>query len=295
MTPIVHTALHDATDNAWATRSAGPRPVHMSVGQARARAGLTLVELVVTMAVTVALLALAVPGLAAMRAASRGAECSSNLRQMGMAAILYSSHYRDGMPAAVIFKLGPQGMSTISWDTEQRPDGSMRPGPIWSYTDSPGDILQCPDFQGPSTFGADPFSGYNYNTTYIGAEGRFPELGPDGQWKHGWNNARLGLPPTQHRRPSECALFGDAGWKGGANKFMRAPSAEVEQDLGTVYAGGQAFRHRGCAHVVYLDGHVRPSERCCEGVHATPELLESVMGAPDNGFLSDDDSAYDPR
>jgi hypothetical protein len=30
-------------------------------------------------------------------------------------------------------------------------------------------------------------------------------------------------------------------------------------------------------------------------VHATPDLLEQVMGAPHNGFLSDDDSLYDPR
>ena len=266
----------------------------MSRVRCRRGRGVTIVELVVAGAIMVALLSLAVPGLAALRASGRAVQCSSNLRQLGAAAVLYSSHYADSMPGAIIYEMTPSGMSTIAWDTETRSDGSIRPGAIWKYTDL-GEVLQCPDFEGPSTFGADPFTGYNYNTTYIGAEGRFPEMGEDGEWRSGWKNARFGLPPSQHRRPSECALFGDAGWKGGANKFMRAPSADVEQDLGIVYSGGQAFRHRECAHVVFLDGHVRPCDRCCEGTHATPALLDDVMGAPANGFLSDDDSSYDPR
>lgn len=256
--------------------------------------GLTIIELTVASAVVVVLLSLAVPGLASVRASGRATRCSSNLRQMGMAALLYSTHYRDGMPAAILYPMTPAGMVTAAWDTEVRPDGTVRPGQIWRYTDSPGEVLQCPDYEGPPS-GSDPFTGYNYNTTYIGAEGRFPEMDANGQWKSGWNNARLGLSPAQHHRPTDCALFGDAGWKGGANKFMRAPSADVEQDLGIVYAGGQAFRHRQCAHVVFLDGHVRPCDRCCEGSHATAPLLDQVMGAPANGFLSDDDSLYDPR
>jgi prepilin-type processing-associated H-X9-DG protein len=266
-----------------------------AAGAPRQSFGFTLIEVLAMAVVTLVLLSLAVPGLASVRASGRGAQCSSNLRQLGMASLLYSSHNRDQMPAAVLYRIVDGGLATAAWDTEQRPDGSVRPGPIWSYTDSPGEILQCPDFTGPSTFGSDPFTGYNYNTSYIGAEGRFPELGPDGQWLDGWKNARRGLPPSAHRRTSECAIFGDAGWKGGANKFMRAPSADVEQDLGIAYSGGQAFRHRSCAHVVYLDGHVRPCDRCCEGMHATPDLLDAIMGAPANGFLSDDDSAYDPR
>jgi prepilin-type processing-associated H-X9-DG protein len=264
----------------------------------RGQRGTTLVELLVVSAVVVALMSLAVPGLATLRAASRATTCSSNLRQIGAAALLYSTHYGEAMPAAILYPMSPSGMSTVAWDVEVSPAGAMRPGAIWRYTDSPSTVLQCPDYVATGNgalSGSEPFTGYNYNTTYIGAEGRFPELGSDGQWKSGWNNARLGLPPAQHRRPSECALFGDAGWKGGANKFMRAPSAVVEQDLGIVYAGGQSFRHRGCAHVVYLDGHVRPCDRCCEGTHATPDLLDQIMGAPANGFLSDDDSSYDPR
>jgi hypothetical protein len=32
-----------------------------------------------------------------------------------------------------------------------------------------------------------------------------------------------------------------------------------------------------------------------QGEHATPALLKSLLDWPRNGFLSNDDSAYDPR
>ncbi|MDZ4755821.1 MAG: type II secretion system protein [Phycisphaerae bacterium] len=257
--------------------------------------GLTLIEVIVTISVTSLLMAIALPGFRSVQESSRATQCSSNLRQLGVAALTYASHNGEHMPAAILFKMSTGGLRTITWDTEQRADGSVVPGPIGLYVDSVGALMQCPSFQGASAFGNDVFAGYNYNTTYIGAEGRFPELGPDGQWIDGWSVARRGLPPSAHQRPDRTALFADAAWKGGANKFMRAPSALVEGDLATVYAGGQAFRHRGCAHVVFLDGHTGATARCCEGDHATPQLLDDVMGFPDNGFLSEDDRWYDPR
>ncbi len=264
----------------------------------RAR-GLTLIEVLVTVSIIILLMSIAVPGLKTVQDASRGARCSANLRQLGTAALTYASNNNDRMPAAILFIGESTGLRTVCWDTEQLPDGSVRPGPMWTYSDAPtrgnGELLQCPAFDGPSTFGGDLNWGYNYNTSYIGAEGRFPEMSPDGHWLDGWSVARAGIPPSQHRRPETTALLGDAGWKGGANKFMRSPSAIVEGDLGIAYSGGQAFRHRGCSHAVFLDGHVTPCDRCCEGELATPQLLEDVMGYPANGFLSEDDSVYDPR
>ena len=76
---------------------------------------------------------------------------------------------------------------------------------------------------------------------------------------------------------------------------MRAPSATVEGDLPTAYAGAQAFRHGGCSHVCYLDGHVAGACQACAGEHASQPLLDQVMGFPKNGFLAEGDGAYDPR
>ncbi|MFZ4751388.1 MAG: pilus assembly FimT family protein [Phycisphaerales bacterium] len=276
-------------------------PISSPVSRARlacpgsGRRAFTVVETLAVIGAIAVLLAITVPTMSSMRASARSGKCQSNLRQLGVAATSYALQNRDRYPAAILYELTSVGLVTKAWDFEQRPDGTVRPGAIWEFVSGSAEVQQCPEFEGASTFGGDPYTGYNYNTTYIGAEGRFPELGADGRWRDGWKVARHGLASGQHRRTTTTALFGDGGWRGGANKFMRAPSNAVENDLQTVYAGAQAFRHGGCTHVCYLDGHVAGGCACHEGSLATPELLHGVTGFPQNGFLADGDSPYDPR
>lgn len=260
-----------------------------------ARRAFTVVEALTVVGVIAVLLAITLPAISSVRGSARAGRCQSNLRQLGVAATNYALQNRDRFPAAILYEMTAEGLATRCWDYDQLPGGAVRPGSLWAFISSPADVQQCPEFLGPSTFGSDPHTGYNYNTTYIGAEGRFPELAANGQWIDGWKVARQGLPSSRHRRTSTTALFGEGGWRGGANKFMRAPSNVVENDLATVYAGAQAFRHAGCSHVCFLDGHVAGMCGCHEGPQATTPLLEGVTDFPRNGFLSPDDSIYDPR
>ncbi len=261
-----------------------------------ARRALTLVEILVVVGVITILMSLALPGVAAVRAGSRSNECAGRLRQLAVAAQSYANASREVFPAAILFELQTGGgVRTVAWDFVQSGQAAIEPGPLWSFTDHPYEVQQCPAFLGASTFGGDPVTGFNYNTSFIGAEGSWPITDPSGRLLSGWQNARKGLSMNQQRRPSETAIFGDGGWQSGANKFMRAPSASVEMDLGVVYGGAQAYRHQGCTNVAWLDGHVRGVCQQCKGVHASEALLASPMGWPLNGFLSDDDTAYDPR
>jgi len=250
-----------------------------------ARRGFTLVELIVVLAIVALLFSLLMPALSSAALAGRMTKSQSNLRQMFIMAEAYSMRSDGRFPVGVRYERA--GGEFFAWDWIQGPDGEVRPGPLWGQID-PGQVMQDPQcFSCESTFGADPFTGYNYNTTYIGGEATFPNTG--------WSTVRRGVPRSQWRRVETTAVFGLGGWKGGANKFMRAPMNTVENDLNAVYAGGQAFRYAGRTLVGYLDGHVAPVATPREGKLATDELLDDVMGYPDNGFLSDDDSAYDPR
>ena len=261
----------------------------------RVCSGFTLVETLAVLASISVLLAITVPAVSSVRASSRAAQCQSNLRQLGVAATCYALQNRDRFPAAILFEVSTAGLVTKAWDFEQHPDGSVRAGALWAFVSGTNPVQQCPEFVGASTFGNDPSTGYNYNTSFIGAEGRFPELDQNGAWQDGWKVVRHGVASGQHRRTTTTALFGDGGWRGGANKFMRAPSDTIEHDLQTVYAGTQAFRHRGCSHACFLDGHVGAFSDCCEGPHASSSLLDGVTDFPRNGFLADGDSPYDPR
>lgn len=255
------------------------------------RRAFTLVEAVVCVAVLALLVALLLPGLRAASGAARTTACTSNLRQVSVACGAYVAS-NGAMPAAVLhFRTG--GVSrTVAWDFEQS-GGTVRPGPLWTYTDTPSAVQQCPDFDGPSTWGQDPYTGYNYNTSYLGHEGGMPTVAADGATADGWATARRGIPPTAVRDPSATAVFGDGGWRGGANKFMRAPLNRAEGDLALVCAGTQAFRHWGaCTCCAYLDGHVGTPATPRRGPLAPDALAHWVTGFPDNGFLAEDDSAY---
>ena len=261
-----------------------------------ARGGFTIVELLVVVGVVSVLLALGGGAAVSVAREARMQMCSSNLRQLAQGTHSYQNQARGALPPALLYRVRGQQLVTEAWDFTQTADGEVTPGALWDFVDGPGSIHQCPEFDGDSTFGADPFTGYNYNTTYLGAEGSMPYPDGNGRIIQGWDAARRGLPPAAHRHTDRCALFADAGWRGGANKFMRAPSNEVENDLGRVYSGGQAFRHRGgCCNVVHLDGHRSQYSLPHQGIHANRELLEGYMAFPRNGFLSDDDLVYDPR
>ncbi|MFZ9914679.1 MAG: type II secretion system protein [Phycisphaerales bacterium] len=264
------------------------------MNRARLRA-FTIVEMLAVIGVIAVLLSLVVPAIGGVRRQARAGGCQSNLRQLGVAVANYAAQNRDRYPAAILYDMTDAGVVTQAWDFEQQPDGTVRAGALWDFVQGPNEVQQCPEFAGSSTFGADPSTGYNYNTTYIGAVGRFPELDADGRWRDGWAVARRGLASGQFRRTTTTAIFGDGGWRGGANKFMRAPSNSVENDLPTIYGGAQAFRHTGCTHCCYLDGHVASSTACCEGANASAGLLSGVMDFPRNGFLADGDGPYDPR
>lgn len=249
--------------------------------------GFTIVETLVALGIIALLLGLLAPALSGARASSRQARCLSNLKQMAAAAYAYAAIY-DAFPTAIRYDNSSGTMRRIAWDWVVDSSNRMvSPGPLWSFSTNPGEVQQCPDFNGASTSTGDPFTGYNYNTTYIGGEASFPQVG--------WARVRKGIAPHACSRAATCAMFGDGGWKNGANKFMRAPLNSENVGLGAVYAGGQAFRHRGCTCLAYVDGHVGSTRDAFRGLRATDALLSQTMGYPRNGFLSEDDSAYDPR
>jgi prepilin-type processing-associated H-X9-DG protein/prepilin-type N-terminal cleavage/methylation domain-containing protein len=257
------------------------------------RRALTLVEVLVCLGLVAVLSSLAASAVSSAVSATRSAACANNLRHLGSAAHAYMSSNKEALPAAVLFEIGAGSIRQVMWDHTRGADGAIEPGPLWIALDEPFTLMRCPCCT-PTASDPDA-SGYNYNTSFLAAEGHYPVMGADGCMRSGWDAVRPGLPPTARRRPSETALFGEGGWRGGANRFMRAPGATIEGDLPTVYAGGQAFRHLGSTNVGWLDGHVAPVGVPCAGVHSTPPLAHGTLGFPGNGFLSEDDSAYDPR
>jgi len=240
----------------------------------------SLLEVLVVISILTLLMAILLPSLAGAREQARRVACLSNQRQIGLAMHVYAQDYADAFPIAQYVDLA--GRAFVAWDTRTPLDDPQRAtaGLIWEFVEG-GAVQQCPSYDGPSLTSGDPYTGYNYNTTYVGR----------GQGEAGYRGMTEAPARTaQVRVPSRAALIGDGGWSAGANKFMRAPMDTGVSEQ-TVHAGAQALRHAGATNVIHVDAHGTTQARGFLKPGAAPQSLE-LLGWPKNAFLSADDGAY---
>ena len=239
-----------------------------------ARGAFTLVELLVVLGIVLVLTGLTLSALSGARKSAQSAACLGNLRQLAAAATEYAARYDMSYPPAQWSDASDPAL-TRGWDFTRRGTTVLGPGLLWAGQASPS-VHQCPAFDGRNQAPGDPYTGYNYNTSYIG---RGSGEGPP---------ARL----NAVKKPAETLLFGDGQWAQGANKYMRSPKRSPTEDAGS-YADGsaarasgtQGFRHRGATNVIFCDGHAEAIRRRFDAGN------EHV--AAGTGFLSEDNSLYD--
>jgi prepilin-type N-terminal cleavage/methylation domain-containing protein/prepilin-type processing-associated H-X9-DG protein len=251
------------------------RPVQL------ARAAFTLVELLVVIAIIAILAAILLPVLNHAESRAKRIQCLNNLRQMGLAAQVYTGDNTEFFPYAYYFDSAKNIL--YCWDfTTYESNSREVPGVLWQGQTNLK-VQQCPAFNGKANWGSDPFTGYNYNTSYIG-HGQGESAGA----------ASMLAPPVpsksaEVKHPAKTALFGDGQYSGGADKFMRAPWPNPgDANFSGRYAGTQGFRHDGFSNVAFCDSHAESLEACY-----TNNADSAVNIAPGTGFLSVSNSMYD--
>lgn len=236
----------------------------------------TLVELLVVMGIVALLAGLLLPALGSSKARARGIYCLASLRQMGIAAHCYIDAFNGSYPPAYGSETRNGMNYACAWDltTIMGTTPSVVPGWLWQGHGS-RQIQQCPSFKGGANWLADPYTGYNYNTSYIG-HGQFEAIPEPAK---GW----------AVRHPAATALFGDGEYSAGANKFMRAPWPNPgDETFKGRWAGTQGFRHQGRSNVSFCDGHAEPRRaRFTQNKDGVSQV------APGTGFLSADNALYD--
>ncbi len=241
-----------------------------------ARRAFSLIELLVVIAIIGILAAMLLPVLSASKAKAKSVNCISNLHQMGIAAYVYTDDNGNSYPIA--YYDGDVNGTTYhyAWDltTIDETPNRVIPGLLWEDRGSTA-VQQCPSFQGAANWLTDPYTGYNYNTSYIG----------HGQYESIVDPAKS----SSVKHPSKTALFGDGEYADGANKFMRAPWPNPGDDsFNGRWSGTQGYRHQKRTNVAFCDGRAEPLQNCF-----TNNADGAANVAINTGFLSVSNSMYD--
>ena len=253
--------------------------------------GFTLIELLVVISIIALLLGILLPSLNRAKQQAKSVYCLNNLRQMAIAANSYALSNDGHYPLAYYTERRNGIRYYYGWDFTTYKDWStspakevVEPGLLWQG-DTIDKIQQCPSFKGAHNWFSDPYTGYNYNSSYIGINETVSPVG----------SART----TDVRRPCETAIFGDGQYSTGANKFMRAPFSNPRDasfsDPGRA-AGTQGYRHLGKTNVAFCDGHAQSWKDLYTNMDPIgQEQLDRYNETHDEkiGFLSKDNRVYD--
>lgn len=243
-------------------------------------AAFTVLELLVVVGVIGVLAGLVVPALAGARQTSRRIQCLHNLKQLATAVFIYTNdNFGYFPPAYYAPRREGDRLVTEAWDyTTVEQDGkiTVTSGLLWQGQLDVGDVQQCPSFAGSHRWIADPHTGYNYNTSYIG--------------RGSSETVRTPAMAANVANPGRTVLFGDGEYRNGANKFMRSPfPSPYDASFFGRSAGTQGFRHQDMTNVVFCDGHAESLREC----YTVTDPSDAGNIARGTGFLSPDNSLYD--
>ena len=148
-----------------------------------------------------ALVALLLPAIGAARESSRRTHCLNNLRQMVLAAHMFVDTHAGSYPIAYHTNKRRRRLTTTAgtFPRVRRPSqpAVLAPGILWRDDTTPRNIQQCPSFVDQAGIRSRTYTGYNYNTSYIG-HGDFESIPQPAKMK-------------QIEKPTRTAIFGGCG------------------------------------------------------------------------------------
>jgi prepilin-type processing-associated H-X9-DG protein/prepilin-type N-terminal cleavage/methylation domain-containing protein len=209
--------------------------------------GFTLLELLTAMGIISVLTLLGFSSWKGVMGQATKAHCSSNLRQLSAAVLLYTSDHSGCFPPYV--ENGKDGSKNWYFGHESGGGGEgerdldREAGPLYPYIQTVGQIEVCKGFNYGSALWKPKFKGASYGYGY--------------NWILGGRFGGLPMNIAQLKSGSRVLLFGDCAQ---ANTFQppATPSKPLLEEFYIINERERTvhFRHSGRANMVFVDGHV---------------------------------------
>ena len=276
--------------------------------------GFSLFELMLTIGLVSIVVASLLPSLVGLREAAVSAKCKANLHQLAVLCQNYTLNegfypwgsieprqhdkkYWDNPALQILYpRENPRAhgverwsqYSSFCWDFRRLAGESG-----WSCGEmlkgmNADSVFGCPKCARAATdnWDGNHITGYNYNVCYLG----YVE---NDSGKRKYPTARDAVV-----NPDRVVVFGDGGYAGGPNKFMRAPFQDKQYDKSSAslrQAGTQAFRHghgpRRHCNMAFADGHVEEFRQPYKAGGKPGWVDETSHSA----FISSGNGIYGPR
>jgi prepilin-type N-terminal cleavage/methylation domain-containing protein/prepilin-type processing-associated H-X9-DG protein len=234
-------------------------------GRRSARVGFTLIELLVVIAIIAILASLLLPALSKAKDKAKGVQCLSNMRQWGLATVMYMADSQDKLP--LFGDAFPATPTMTYWFQKLGPyivrQAAADPGNNEAYA---AESRKCPAGNvGPPPFFRSTSSGYDSWNCWIGVYyGAFgsPLTGP-----FYYGNEMKPLNASRIKKPVDAMIYMDT-----VTHYVYSPlvwnfDKDVNGDrildsMDAVYStefpfnNGRPTVHNNGANVTLLDGHV---------------------------------------
>lgn len=237
----------------------------LTLSNPRRRDAFTLIELLVVIAIIAILAGMLLPALSKAKAKAQTAKCSSNMRNWGLATIMYLSDFNDKLP---LFGDSSSDYTKAFWHAKLAPYVLKQtdPGKLFTETEIYSyELRRCPGGgYGPPPFSRTPMSKTNWNC-WIGANfGAFgqPLSGP---FYYGDRTPPLSV--SRIPKPADAMMLMDT-----LTHYVYSPvevSYRFTLDMNkdgmvdtmpqypdTAFNSGRPTVHNNGANLTLLDGHV---------------------------------------
>ncbi len=247
------------------------RPKASAPAQDATRA-FTLIELLVVIAIIAILAAMLLPALSKAKARAKGISCLSNLKQLGLALIMYKDDNQGFYPPGF-----NHNATEWVWPALLRTYSSKRDTKVFWCPSAPTESQWTPTFGSglPAQYGylQDEFHlkpGGKYFMSYghncWGSQATQPQSGLGVLWGDPVYGPQK---ETNIKKPTEMIALGDSNWdltkKGDPNYSGYIANYEPRQWPLDLHGGGSwneaAQAYGGQASIVWLDGHAKGMRR----------------------------------